>query len=348
VEKAVAVLDARTLFVVTINPEQRVKVAQGPAKAELEEGGWKQFLVKVINEAGTTAPLQINSPEGGKVFGGGNERRRAQADAEAPLASRWLELQSWNSPPMRPTLSGLGIEYRILGLYSRDAGKREGRFHFDVGQGTQDLGFRSEASVLFDARPAREMALRIVDENGAPCTASLEIRDRAGHVYPSQLKRLAPDFGFHPQIYRADGEKLRLPDGTYQIAFQRGPESIAEMREVVVNADTKELSFKARRWIDPSKFGWWSGDHHIHAAGCAHYTSPTEGVHAPDMARHCQGEDLKIGANLTWGPCFDYQKQFFTGREDATSRPPYLLRYDIEVSGLRLASKWSSVPAAIA
>jgi len=21
---------------------------------------------------------------------------------------------------------------------------------------------------------------------------------------------------------------------------------------------------------------------------------------APDMARHCQGEDLKIGANLTW------------------------------------------------
>jgi hypothetical protein len=76
-----------------------------------------------------------------------------------------------------------------------------------------------------------------------------------------------------------------------------------------------------------------SGDHHIHAAGCAHYTNPTEGVHAPDMMRHCLGEDLKVGANLTWGPCFDYQKQFFTGADDKVSTFPYILRYDIEVSG---------------
>jgi hypothetical protein len=56
-------------------------------------------------------------------------------------------------------------------------------------------------------------------------------------------------------------------------------------------------------------------------------------VLAKDMARHIMGEDLKIGANLTWGPCFDYQKQFFTGKVDPVSRYPYLLRYDIEVSG---------------
>jgi hypothetical protein len=60
---------------------------------------------------------------------------------------------------------------------------------------------------------------------------------------------------------------------------------------------------------------------------------PTEGVHAEDMIRHCMGEDLKIGANLTWGPCFDYQKQFFCGNVDKVSKYPYLLRYDIEVSG---------------
>jgi hypothetical protein len=51
------------------------------------------------------------------------------------------------------------------------------------------------------------------------------------------------------------------------------------------------------------------------------------------MARHCQGEDLKVGANLTWGPGFDHQKQFFTGKLDRHSRYPYLLRYDVEVSG---------------
>jgi len=88
-----------------------------------------------------------------------------------------------------------------------------------------------------------------------------------------------------------------------------------------------------KRWIDPAQFGWWSGDHHIHAAGCAHYVKPTEGVLASDMIRHCMGEDLKIGANLTWGPCFDYQKQFFCGALDKVSQYPYLLRYDIEVSG---------------
>ena len=51
------------------------------------------------------------------------------------------------------------------------------------------------------------------------------------------------------------------------------------------------------------------------------------------MIRHCLGEDLKVGCNLTWGPCFDYQMQFFTGKDDEVSRYPYLLRYDIEVSG---------------
>jgi hypothetical protein len=85
--------------------------------------------------------------------------------------------------------------------------------------------------------------------------------------------------------------------------------------------------------VDPAKHGWWSGDHHIHAAGCLHYTNPTEGVLPRDMARHISGEDLKVGCNLTWGPCFDFQKQFFTGKEDKASGYPYLLRYDIEVSG---------------
>ena len=39
-----------------------------------------------------------------------------------------------------------------------------------------------------------------------------------------------------------------------------------------------------------------------------------------------------MGANLTWGPGFDYQKQFFCGTVDKVSEYPYLLRYDVEVS----------------
>ena len=337
VERAQGVLDAHALFVVTINPEQRVKVAQGAARAHLDEAGWRQFLVKVVNEAGVTAKLAGRSPEAKQAYVPGSPPVAPNAQPKDPgapaLSARWLDMQMFEAPPMRPGLSGLGVEYRIVQLYSRDAGRREATFAFDTGQGTQDLGFRNEVSVLFDCRPAREIKLGVLDEHGAPCVGELLIKDRAGRVYPSQAKRVAPDFFFHPQVYRGDGETIKLPDGDYDITFARGPESVPEQRQVKVDAGTKTLAFKVRRWVDPAKLGWWSGDHHIHAAGCAHYSVPTMGVHAPDMARHCQGEDLKIGANLTWGPCFDYQKQFFTGAEDKESRYPFLLRYDIEVSG---------------
>jgi hypothetical protein len=252
---------------------------------------------------------------------------------ELPNEDRWLDVLMFNDQPLNRTLNGLELEYRIVQLFSRDAGKREAKMSFNVGQGTQDLGFRNEVDLLFDCQPARAITFRVKDENGKPTTASFEIRDQAGRVYPSQAKRLAPDFAFHPQVYRADGETVRLPEGRYTIQFERGPESIPERRELKVGPDTSVLSFQVKRWIDPSLMGWWSGDHHIHAAGCAHYTNPTEGVHAPDMQRHIMGEDLKVGANLTWGPCFDYQKQFFTGKDAEVSQYPYLLRYDIEVSG---------------
>ena len=62
VEKARGILDEHCLFIVNVNPEQRVKVAQGAAKPELDEAGWRQFLVRVDNDAGVTAKLQVSSP----------------------------------------------------------------------------------------------------------------------------------------------------------------------------------------------------------------------------------------------------------------------------------------------
>jgi hypothetical protein len=336
------VLDKHVLYVVHINPEMRVKVAAGPAKPELVEQGWRQFLVKVHNEAGTTAALIGLSPNAESLFHSGSANTASDRAAKGKARdftkpvqeTRWLDLQMFDRQPLTPTLSGLEVEYRLIQLYSRDAGKREAKISFNVGQGTQDLGFRNEVDTLFTALAAYEIKLGVRDENNKPTTAAFEVRDQAGRVYPSQAKRLAPDFAFHPQVYRADGESLKLPAGKYTILFARGPESIPQTHIVEVTEKTKKkLDFKATRWIDPSLSGWWSGDHHIHAAGCAHYTNPTEGVHAPDMMRHCLGEDLKVGANLTWGPCFDYQKQFFTGDVDKVSTYPYLLRYDIEVSG---------------
>ncbi len=343
-ETAQTILDRHCLFGVSINPEMRVKVAPGPAAPELVEQGWRMFLVKVVNDSGATAELQAVSPNAISVYsddGGGPRdnpsdqyyRKKGESPPLSDASQLWLDLQTYNQPPLSKTLTGLPLEYRIIELYSRDAGRREAKFSFNVGQGTQDIGFRNEMDTLFTCLPARSITFRVRDENNQPATAAFVIRDAQGRVYPSQAKRLAPDFPFQPQVYRADGETIKLPDGDYTVEFSRGPESIAQTRALAVTPALDEAAFKVVRWIDPSQFGWWSGDHHIHAAGCAHYVKPTEGVLASDMIRHCMGEDLKIGANLTWGPCFDYQKQFFCGTVDKVSQYPYLLRYDIEVSG---------------
>jgi hypothetical protein len=333
------ILDRCALFEIHINPEARVKVAQGAARPELVQNGWRTFLVKVHNEAGVTAQLKAESVNAQRVFARGKggfstDPRPAQTITERDVRDRWLDLSLYNKPPMKPQLSGLNLEYRIIQLYSRDAGKREARISFNVGQGSQDIGFRNDTDILFTCLPATEVTLRVLDERGRPATASFIIRDKQGNVYPSQAKRLAPDFHFHPQIYRADGEKLSLPAGDYLVEFTRGPEYLVRTQPIkVTTARQQSFTFKLERWIDLARMGWYSGDHHIHAAGCMHYETPAQGVLPEDMIRHILGEDLKVGSVLTWGPCYYYQKQFFEAGDNKLSTAENLMRYDVEVSG---------------
>ena len=206
-----------------------------------------------------------------------------------------------------------------------------------MGQGTQDLGFRAEVPVLFTVKPAIALKLRVRDVDGTPTTARLQFVDDQGHVYPPQPKRLAPDLFFQKQIYRADGEEVRLPPGKFTLHYGRGPEYRVLQRTVIVpgvaTAASSTLDLRLERWIDPSAHGFYSGDHHIHAAGCAHYTSPTQGVDPADMFRQVKGEGLNVGSVLTWGPGFDHQRQFFAPSADQRSEPRTLMKYDIEVSG---------------
>jgi len=94
-----------------------------------------------------------------------------------------------------------------------------------------------------------------------------------------------------------------------------------------------DLSFQLERWIEPGAYGFYSGDHHIHGAGCAHYTSPTEGVTPEDMFKQVEGEGLNVGCVLTWGPCFTYQRQFFAPGVNLLSKPLTVMKYDLEISG---------------
>ena len=101
----------------------------------------------------------------------------------------------------------------------------------------------------------------------------------------------------------------------------------------IPDTDEVSLTFRLQRWVHLKELGYFSGDHHIHAAGCSHYDTPTEGVYPKDMMRHILGEDLNVGCVLSWGPCWYFQKQFFEGQVHPLSRKNYIMRYDVEVSG---------------
>ena len=332
-----AALDPLCLAVVHVNPESRVKVAQGPAEKALVQHGWSVFLVKVVNEAGVTAPLRCQCPNAAPLYKrstGSPDPKPAVTPEQA--ADRWLDVEVLTRQPLNEKLSGLKLEYRLVQLYSRDAGRREAKLAFDVGQGSQDLGFRNETNVLFDCRPAVKVELEVLDDDGkTPTTGQFVFRDGRGRVYPSQSRRLAPDFFFHAQVYRHSGEAILLPPGEYDVSYGRGPEYRVLNRKMTVPADAAahKETFKLQRWIKLADKGWFSGDHHIHAAGCAHYEAPVEGVTPADMMRHVLGEDLNVGCVLSWGPCWYFQKQFFDGKLHPLSTDRYLMRYDVEVSG---------------
>jgi len=330
------VLDPHVLFVVTINPESRVKVARGPAEPSIQQAGWTPVLVKVVNESTVKKPLKIASPQSGAVYGGvGLQARDPKADPK--IVERFLELEMFTAPPLTAELSGLGVEYALALIYSSEAGKREATIGFDVGQGNQDLGFRGEVPVLFDVKPAVPVLLRVRDADGKPTVGRFTFTDPYGHVYPPQAKRLAPDFFFQRQIYRPDGGTVLLPPGEFTVEYGRGPEYRLKTRKVTISpppaGGRPVLEFRLERWVNPMDFGWYSGDHHIHAAGCAHYTNPSEGVLPQDMFLHVKGEGLNVGCCLTWGPCYDYQRQFFEATPHRLSEPFTVLKYDVEVSG---------------
>jgi len=332
-----AALDPQVMFVVGINPEGRVRVGRGPAPAKLQQAGYLPVLVKVVNEAGVTKTLGITSPQSGPVHYRSPDWQKKDADLSGgpDYSGRFLQAVMFTNRPMTEELSGLKVEYAIALLYSSEAGKREATIGFDLGQGEQDLGFRGEVPVLFDVTPAVKVKLHVLDYDGKPTVARFLFRKQGiKHAYPPQPKRIGPDLSFQPQIYRADGEVVLLPPGEVSMEYARGPEYRVVKKIITVPAAAEhEIDVKLERWVNPAEYGWFSGDHHIHAAGCSHYTSPTEGVLPEHMFRYVKGEGLNVGCCLTWGPCFEFQHSFFHPVPDAVSEPLTVLKYDVEVSG---------------
>lgn len=123
----------RVLLDIQINPEGRVKVQRGPGASELTVKQPRLFLLRIENRS---FAQQYLKPKG--TFVGRKDN---------PFQ---LEIPTFHD--LGPGLQGLPVEYRLLRITSGSVGKQELTIGMEAGQGTQDIGFRGEVSVLFNVK----------------------------------------------------------------------------------------------------------------------------------------------------------------------------------------------------
>ena len=79
----------------------------------------------------------------------------------------------------------------------------EAKLVFDVGQGTQDLGFRNELNVLFDCQPAVKVGLEVLDDDGkTPVTGQFVFRDRTDGASKMSARIAAEAMWLVPRLRR--------------------------------------------------------------------------------------------------------------------------------------------------
>jgi len=128
-----------TILKVQINPESRVKLAPVTLPESLVQHRTQRFLIEIHNEARIQAPLRIRAFDQS-----GGDRQPAD----------WCDVRLMENLVSSSVLSGEETEWKLLELRCDLAGRREVRFEADVGQGTQDLGFRATTDVLLKVNPS--------------------------------------------------------------------------------------------------------------------------------------------------------------------------------------------------
>ena len=72
----------------------RVKVKRGPAAANLQQGGYTPFIIKVHNESTVTKPLKIASPQALPIYSAASRARSRMSDVK----NRFLDVEMFTAP----------------------------------------------------------------------------------------------------------------------------------------------------------------------------------------------------------------------------------------------------------
>jgi hypothetical protein len=120
-------------------------------------------LIKVLNDGRVSQPLNIESPQAGPVYAGrglvdsSNAKQQTALNANENTGNdpgRFLQVEMFSSLAMTERSERVvqsNTHWHCL--YSSESGPARGLpIGFNVGQGTQDLGFRARTAVLFQRR----------------------------------------------------------------------------------------------------------------------------------------------------------------------------------------------------
>ncbi|XZE53538.1 CehA/McbA family metallohydrolase [Planctomycetaceae bacterium SH139] len=133
-------LSPLTLLSASVNPESRIKISSRTDRIELLQGRPQRFLIQLENTAGTTAPLGLTAID---------------IASAPPQAADWFDIRVIDSPFSSVHCTGAEHEFKVIEVLMRESGLREVRLVADVGQGTQDLGFRATTDLMIDTKPRR-------------------------------------------------------------------------------------------------------------------------------------------------------------------------------------------------
>src|SRR5262245_30019395 len=128
-----AALDRNCLALVHVAGPNKLQTRPGPARAALAEQGWRVFLVRVDNPTGVSKlELRPTSPNALPMFYRSSNKPDPKVMSIGEARKRFLELAMHNTQPLLPNLSGLEVEYRVLQVYCRDAGRKDAELGFTL------------------------------------------------------------------------------------------------------------------------------------------------------------------------------------------------------------------------
>lgn len=107
------IFDPYCLAIVQINAEGRVKLDRGTAKTKLMQGGWTSFLVKVHNESGGTAELNVESPNALKAQHSPSFDPVVKPEnvlTKGQVLNRFLDIQMYRNKQILTNISCLKLE----------------------------------------------------------------------------------------------------------------------------------------------------------------------------------------------------------------------------------------------